>query len=171
MDVVIKQLRRIAKLAIADVDVDPTRHTLDQLNEWIKRGFRDRAIAALHELEIDKHGMKQSRVLASWDGAFLLDKREGWLLRTTFLLPEETDMSKFNANSTIYEEDGLRVDYQVNARHQNYLLFRLNLEPDVWDPLFRSCEGIKYDENGSFDRESIDKIKKSLQKCVGELKI
>jgi len=59
----------------------------------------------------------------------------------------------------------------VDKRERMIFYFKLTLKAEDWYPLFRSCKELTYDDKGKFDKESFDKLKKSLEKCFEELKI
>ena len=171
---VAEQLIKLAKSLVADIEVDPTQHKLQELNEWIKRLFRDQANQNLFKLIKDKQiiryieqNIEQKQVMSNFWGVELTkNPNDDIIFRKTFVIKLN---DKIPADVKI-KSNNLYTGITTN-RKENVISFILTLKAKDWYPLFRSCKELTYDDKGKFDKESFDKLKKSLEKCFEELKI
>ena len=156
----------------SDIQVDQTQHSLLQLNEWIKRLFRDQANQNLFKLIKDKQiiryikqNIEQKQIMSNFWGVELTNNpNDDIIFRKTFVIKLNnkipTDV-KIKSNN-LYT--GITTD-----RKENVISFILTLKAEDWYPLFRSCIELNYDEKGRFDSTSLKKLQSSLDRCFDEL--
>lgn len=169
MNKISKELRKIAKLLISNIEVDPTQHRLQQLNQWIKSHFRYQATINLNKLNC-KHvinKLKQKKIYNSYYGVYINNNiNDDIEFKKTFVIPYNDKIPydvKINENN-LYT--GITLENK-----EIVFSFQLTLKSKDWYPLFRSCKELTYDDNGKFDKKSFDKLKESLEKCFEELEI
>ena len=167
MNVISKQLFKIAQLLKADADVDSTEHNMNELCLWIKK--------ALNKLGLDNNEIKEiiktaeyKKVYTHWDGVLFVNNKDNIEFRKSFVVPFKQEFVKIIEKTA--EEKNLFVEVTNKADKEIIFSFKLTLDAEHWYPLFRSCKEFSYDENnGLLDDNSLKELEKSLQKCFNEL--